>query len=245
MTAPVRFSPPAGQRGIETLTDGVLVQLELTNPPPTGHTPFPQWTRQLWTGPNNPDPAPTATTQPKPPTVPPTSIAIIPHDPSLHVLTPPKTLPNSTKPIPRPPIAVAPPIRAGLVDPFTNSKSPQFELLVHPDYRPSQPRPKHDTRDTGFGNDVYSPLDYLPTGADSLYDVIFAIRRRNRLETNLSLQSLTIEIPVSDGLGDKPDAKGWIREPLLEAGDYSGTGVRMCSSTSPLPPVVPYPWVPR
>ncbi len=222
------------------------VQLEITNAPPTALTPFPEWTRQLWVGPDisgasNTAPRASGTgsssaATPKPSAiVPPSSISIPPHNPTLATPQPPRTLLNGTKPIPRALAAVvhvAPPIRAGAVDPFINSKMPQFELLIHPDYRPPPPRPKHTTTDTGFSNDVYSPLNYLPTGTDSLYDLIFAIRRRNQLDTKMSLQSLTIEIPVSDGLGDKPDAKGWTREPLLDSGDYSGTGVRMCSSKS-------------
>jgi hypothetical protein len=103
-----------------------------------------------------------------------------------------------------------------------------FELLVHPDYRPPPPLPHPDPQGH-LVNNVYSPLDYLPTGTDTLYDLIFAVRRRDNLDTKLNLQEITIEIPVSYNQ-DKPDSNGYIREPLLEAGDYSETGIRMCSN---------------
>jgi hypothetical protein len=104
-----------------------------------------------------------------------------------------------------------------------------FELLVHPDYRPPPPRP-HPDSDGHLDGGIFSPLDYIPTKTNSLYDLIFAVRRRDNLNRNRNLQYITIEIPVSDN-GDKQDPRtGSIREPLLEAADYAGASVSMCSN---------------
>ncbi|KAH8882539.1 hypothetical protein GQ53DRAFT_847524 [Thozetella sp. PMI_491] len=227
------------------------VQLTIKNPTPTA--PFPSWTRQLWTGqppapsPRTPAdsssggvssgnnrgsgfnaPVPHATSA----IVSPKSISLPRQDvTTLLARLPARMLPHRSQAIPRS-LAVASRGRGPTPssDPFTNSPEPMFELLIHPDYRPPPPRPSHDPRNTGFTNDVYSPLDYLATQTQSLYDLVFAVRRRGQLATPLTLQSLTIEVPVSDGAGDKPDARGYVREPLLMDNNYAGSGARMCSN---------------
>jgi hypothetical protein len=85
-------------------------------------------------------------------------------------------------------------------------------------------------------NDIYSPLDYIPTQTDTLYDLVFAVRRRDNLDTTLQIQYITIEIPVSYD-GDQPDSNGYIREPLLEAGDYAGASISMCGNQRFVPTV--------
>ena len=156
-------------------------------------------------------------------------VAIQPHDPAqIPSSSPPSTFLNVSKAVSLTNAIV--PIITG--DPFVDSIGCQFELLVHPDYRPPPPRPIPAL--TGIVDNVYSPLDYLPTGTDYLYDLVFAVRRRNSLRTNLMLQSITIEIPVSDN-GDKPDQYGNIREPLLVNTDYAGKGIQMCHNARFVP----------
>jgi hypothetical protein len=159
-------------------------------------------------------------------TLPPGTIKVVQHDASNTPSLSTRTIPNGLRPIPLP--VFIPPTKTGTsANPYVNSLSPKFELLIHPDYRPPPPKPRAPTT-VDYLNWHHSPLDYLPTKTNTLYDLVFAIRRRDNADTSLNLQSLTIEIPVSDN-GDKPDPKThFIREPLLEAGDYSCTGVRMC-----------------
>lgn len=151
---------------------------------------------------------------------------------SLHVAVPSKNI------LPPPPPlrldVVRPAVRAtvssGLksTTAFADSAFPLFELLVHPDYRSAPPRPAANPQG-GAGAKQYSPSDYLPTDTLYLYDLIFAIRRRSLSDTKQNLQSITIEIPVADPATDRLPS-GLVREPLIEAGDYQGSGVRMCSN---------------
>ena len=117
-----------------------------------------------------------------------------------------------------------------LLNPWASSGDPQFEMLIHPDYRPPPPKPLvpvvNDPSKT-----IFSPLDYLATETKYLYDLIFSIRRRNKGDAHRTLRALRIEIPISKSpdddnekltqLGDKP------REPLLRAGQSAQAGVRM------------------
>ncbi|KAH8901389.1 hypothetical protein GQ53DRAFT_814848 [Thozetella sp. PMI_491] len=167
------------------------------------------------------------------------AIQLAPPDPTRPTALPPRVMLNSMRAVPRAlpaaHMALARPPTPGPFNPWAPIGTPQFELLVHPDYRPAPPRPIHDPNNN-VANDVFSPFDYIPTQTTSLFDLVFSIRRRVNDNTDLQLQSITIEIPVSDG-SDKKNADGYIREPLLEAGDYSGTGVHMCSNPRFVPAI--------
>jgi hypothetical protein len=114
--------------------------------------------------------------------------------------------------------------------PYTPSAQPEFELLVHPDYRPAPPRP--DTLNNAY---VFSVMDQLPTQTERLYDLIFSVRRRHYADVHRTLQYLHIEVPVSrgsraldlqdlDGFGHRP------REPLLVAGADAQAGASIAAN---------------
>jgi hypothetical protein len=216
----------------------LIVELEITGTKPDPDAKFPDWTRQIWRGPTDP-PAPTEgssttggeTAKTGTSTTPSTTIAVKPHDPAMAHDLPSKAMLNGGKAVPLSvPITEQHLAPTTLVDPFVDSMKPQFELLVHPDYRPPPPRPFRLAKQP-YATSTHSPLDYLPTKTRGFYDLIFAVRRRGKIDTNprLNLQALVIEIPVSEASGGK-DSDGHIREPLLDGGDYSGAGVSMCSN---------------
>ena len=70
----------------------------------------------------------------------------------------------------------------------------------------------------------------MPTGANTLYDVIVVVRRiKPATSPGYKLVELDVELPISDGT-DAPDSHGNIREPLIPAGGYTGGGVRMTTN---------------
>ena len=164
----------------------------------------PPWTRKLWLGPNEGAPAPASDTdipKPAPNVIPHSDISLPPpsnHD--VHDLAP-ATMLHRGNLVPGLPFIKPQNLgRSSLPDPFIASADPQFELLVHPDYRPPPPRPFLLSKDK-LSSSVHSPLDYIPTGTISFFDLIFAIRRRpDKKPQNppLNLQALVIEIPVSE-----------------------------------------------
>jgi len=111
------------------------------------------------------------------------------------------------------------------------SANSQFELLIHPDYRPPPLRPVTPTSGDPT-KQIFSPLDYLATETLYLFDLVLSIRRRNAGDTHRNLRALRIEIPISrspsasddeklDVFGDKP------REPLLRSGETAHSGVQI------------------
>jgi hypothetical protein len=211
-------------------------ELEIKGITPPADAVFLQWNRKLWVGsadPNVPADSGSPSNGETPSTTPPNPITINPHNLTMVHSPPLTTRLNGTKLVPQDTSSLIKPQNiavTNLADPFISSGSPQFELLIHPDYRPAPPRPFQVTKNHLL-SDVHSPLDYIPTDTDTLYDVIFAIRLRDNPDTTSgrNLQALVIEIPVSeDPL--LPDSDGKLREPLLKAGDYSGAGVAMCSN---------------
>lgn len=146
-------------------------------------------------------------------------------DPSLTVGDIPTAFANNTAVIPRKPLTVKFDVRF----PFADSTDPQFILVVHPAYKPPPPI-RIRRKDDQYGAEIYSPLDYLPTDTITLYDVIFAVRRRGILDTKKTLKSITIEIPTLDKSKlPGPDYNKAI-EPLLDSEDWSSVGVSMCSN---------------
>lgn len=193
---------------------------------------FPSWTRKLWTGPSTSSTLPDQSPQKKPP---PFVEISIPPDPSqAPIYVQPAPSLNNTRAIPlaNSPITSTMPKGVAMVpSAWYTSKNSQFELLIYPDYHPQPLRPAT----SGIGAslpEVFSPADYLPIDTTYLYDLIFAIRRRDKGKTGLKLKALHIEIPISRS----PDASDTDdlnknhhkpREPLLKSGDASHSGVQM------------------
>jgi hypothetical protein len=87
--------------------------------------------------------------------------------------------------------------------------NPQFFLSLGPDYKPIAPPPLLN---------VFDPTDFIPTRAEFLLDLVFALTRTN---PNLNqLREIAIDIPTTGAW--KADKK---IEPLLE--DYDGPGMNM------------------
>ncbi|EMD00391.1 hypothetical protein BAUCODRAFT_20505 [Baudoinia panamericana UAMH 10762] len=123
-------------------------------------------------------------------------------------------------------LAAGAPTRKPNVAPPADMKDCQFELLVHPDYRQPPPRPKPPYKFDARA--LYSPQTQLPAAPISLYDLIFAVRRRPRhTEGKWQLKKITIEVPVQDGSDTKSASDIIWRDPLLAATDYAGRGLRM------------------
>ncbi|KAF1950574.1 hypothetical protein CC80DRAFT_577196 [Byssothecium circinans] len=241
--------PNSCELGLELNDHSFQLEIKGVAPKPS-NPPFPSWTRKLWIGGLTHTPFIPSVSRVKvqalvknvnintgPKVIPKDDIKTAPHNPSTKVTLAPKTLLNTmravlTKTSPVADVRFLAPTT--LADPFINSSNPAFELLVHPDYRPAPQRPNPDPNGHLI-NYVYSPLDYIPTKTQSVFDLIFAIRRRSNDKTDLKLQSLTIEVPVSI-TGTNPDQDDF-REPLLVAGDYSGAGIRMCSNARFVPTV--------
>jgi hypothetical protein len=167
-----------------------------------------------------PRPDPTPTTRPQ------AGIDVPKPNPSLTVGGIPTAYANNTTVIPRKPLKVKTDIRK----PFVDSADSQFQLVVHPAYKPPPPI-RTRRKDDDYRAEIYSPLDYLPTDTNSLYDVVFAVRRRKILDTKKTLKSITIEIPVLDKNNLPPsDTFRDAMEPLLDSTDWSAVGVSMCSN---------------
>lgn len=238
----------------DSVTNSCILGLELNDPAyelridgPTGSTgptdPFPSWTRKLWCGKTIPTAVTPRKSKPNPDDVkkvrkpkPPPSIMppsdIIPNAPTTNPpREPPKTWMNNTTVIARAPLKV----KVNVTQPFGDSPNHQFELLVHPAYRPHPPKPFRDPEGPS-GRDVFSPIDYLPVGTKSLYDVIFAVRRKKNADTDKTLKSITIEIPVAPAKAvanvDPTDKilVNQFSEPLLDSTDYSNVGIAMVSN---------------
>lgn len=163
---------------------------------------------------------------PKPTTVPQDNINVPRLNSSLTVGGIPASFANNTAVIPRVPLKV----KVDLRRPFVDSADPQFRLVVHPAYKPPPPY-RNRKKDDDYRAEVYSPLDYLPTDTISLYDIVFAVRRRGIMKTTKALKSITIEIPVLSKENLPPSDK--FRdpfEPLLDSTDWSAVGVSMCSN---------------
>ncbi|KAK5455895.1 hypothetical protein LTS15_005213 [Exophiala xenobiotica] len=229
----------------DAITNSAILGLELNDPAyeleikgttPDATTRFQSWVRSIWC---DAPPPPSGTIQNnsttkqidtgKDNTKP--TITIQPFDPMHAHPLPPTSMLNSSKAIQMPnPLADQRLLVTGVVDPFQDSLHPQFQLLVHPDYLPPPPLPQRFA-DVPYALQIHSQLDFLPTKTEGYYGLVFAIRRRQKMNTNprLVLRSLVIEIPVSEPSSGKASG-GPIREPLLSGGDYSGAGVAMVNN---------------
>jgi hypothetical protein len=202
--------------------------------------PFDPWTRKLWLGEVVPAPVRPRLSQPTgeditkgpkpdrdtPLTKPQDGINVPTANPVLKLGDIPAAYANNTAVIPRKPLNV----KVDLRKPFADSADPQFILVVHPAYKPPPPV-RSRRKDDDWRAEIYSPLDYLPTETVTLYDLVFAVRRRKVLDTKKTLKSITIEIPVL-GKGKLPSSDTF-REPveaLLDSTDWSRVGVSMCSN---------------
>lgn len=139
------------------------------------------------------------------------------------------TIRLDTSPIP-PPSTFKPNVIRTLENPWAGSSDAQFEMLIHPDYRPAPLKPVPPQQGS---RPIFSPQDYLATDTTYLWDLMFSIRRVNKGDTKRNLRSLTIEIPVSRGTPQddksvaRPGARDIAREPLLQSIESSHSGVRM------------------
>jgi hypothetical protein len=171
-------------------------------------------------------PMPTAAASPSPP-----ALKVPPHKPSL--LLPfsraDRLLLNRALVIPNTAPRAATNLRPPMKWPPADMKDCQFELLVHPDYRPAPPRPMpayHVTQVT-----VYSPQTVLPIAPKYLYDLVLAVRRRpGTAEPQLGLAKIFVELPVVDATDTRPPSASFWREPLLEGGNYAGTKLAMAGN---------------
>jgi hypothetical protein len=103
----------------------------------------------------------------------------------------------------------------------------QYELLIYTDTSPSPPR-SHFAQKTS--RPTYSPLDMLPTGES---DLISAVRSRPQAQGTPKVRALFVEIPVGSAddipTPSLPPSRG-VREPLLQAADYSRRPAHMLES---------------
>jgi hypothetical protein len=161
-----------------------------------------------------------------PSTKPQDSINVPGANPALKLGDMPVAYANNTAVIPRRPLNV----KVDVHRPFVDSADPQFILVVHPAYKPPPPL-RSRRKDDDWRAEIYSPLDYLPTETITLYDLVFAVRRRKILDTKKTLKSITIEIPVLDK-GKLPPSDTFLEpiEALLDSSDWSRVGVSMCSN---------------
>jgi hypothetical protein len=121
--------------------------------------------------------------------------------------------------------------------PPTDTPGAQFELLLHPDYRPPPPRPFPPYLSTQ--STLYSPQTILPISPTYLYDLILAIRRRpGPSHAGLLLQKLYIELPIQDNTDTRSSATNFSREPLLQGGSYAGTKISMAGGNQRFVPTL-------